>query len=70
MAELLGCKPELLVMGMEPLSISDWSMELSEPVRTAYPLFLRSRAPKSEPCSDTLTPPGPSRSDALKPAAP
>ena len=40
MAELLGSKPELLVMGMEPLSISDWSMELSEPVRTAYPLFL------------------------------
>lgn len=40
MAKLLGSKPELLVMGMEPLSISDWSMELSEPVRTAYPLFL------------------------------
>lgn len=40
MAELLGNKPELLVIGMEPLTISDWSMELSEPVRAKYPMFL------------------------------
>lgn len=40
MAELLGNKPELLVIGMEPLTISDWSMELSEPVRAKYPTFL------------------------------
>jgi hydrogenase maturation protease len=40
MAELLGNKPQLLVIGMEPLTISDWSMELSAPVREKYPKFL------------------------------
>lgn len=40
MAGLLGNTPELLLMGVEPLSISDWSMELSAPVREAYPRFL------------------------------
>ena len=40
MAELLGNKPKLDVIGMEPLTISDWSMELSTPVQKAYPLFL------------------------------
>jgi hydrogenase maturation protease len=40
MAQLLGNKPELMVIGMEPLTISDWSMVLSEPVRAGYPHFL------------------------------
>lgn len=40
MAELVGHKPSLLVLGMEPLTISDWSMELSVPVQEAYPKFL------------------------------
>lgn len=40
MAELLGNKPSLLVIGLEPLCISDWSMDLSEPVRASYPRFL------------------------------
>lgn len=40
MAELLGNKPKLLIMGMEPLTISDWSMEMSAPVQAAYPQFL------------------------------
>lgn len=40
MAELLGNKPELLVIGIEPLTISDWSMELSAPLQAAYPKFL------------------------------
>jgi hydrogenase maturation protease len=40
MAELIGNKPELLVLGIEPLSISDWSMELSEPVKANYPKYL------------------------------
>jgi hydrogenase maturation protease len=30
MAELIGNKPELLVIGIEPLTISEWSMELSD----------------------------------------
>jgi hydrogenase maturation protease len=40
MAELLGNKPEIMVIGIEPLTISEWSMELSEPVKAAYPKFL------------------------------
>lgn len=40
MAELLGNRPQVLVIGMEPLTISDWSMELSEPVKAKYPTFL------------------------------
>lgn len=40
MAELLGNKPELMVIGIEPLTISDWSMELSEPVKAKYPKYL------------------------------
>ena len=40
MAELLGNKPQILVLGIEPLTISDWSMELSEPVKANYPKFL------------------------------
>lgn len=40
MAELLGNKPSLLIIGMEPLSISDWAMELSAPVQKTYPKFL------------------------------
>ena len=40
MAELLGNKPEIMVLGIEPLTISEWSMELSEPVKAKYPKFL------------------------------
>ena len=40
MAELIGNKPELLVLGIEPLTISEWSMELSEPVKANYPKYL------------------------------
>ena len=41
MAELLGHKPQqLIVIGIEPLTISDWSMELSEPVKANYPKYL------------------------------
>jgi hydrogenase maturation protease len=40
MAELLGNKPELMVIGIEPLTISEWSMELSAPVKAKYPKFL------------------------------
>jgi hydrogenase maturation protease len=40
MAELIGNKPELMVIGIEPLTISDWSMELSEPVKAQYPKYL------------------------------
>lgn len=40
MAELLGNKPELLVIGIEPLTISEWSMELSDVVKAKYPKFL------------------------------
>jgi len=40
MAELLGNRPELLVIGIEPLTISEWSMELSDAVKAKYPAFL------------------------------
>ncbi|GAB1410443.1 HyaD/HybD family hydrogenase maturation endopeptidase [Desulfovibrionales bacterium] len=40
MAELLGNKPRLIILGIEPLTISDWSEELSPPVRAMYPRFL------------------------------
>ncbi len=40
MAELLGNKPKLIMLGMEPLTISDWAVELSPPVQAAYPRFL------------------------------
>jgi hydrogenase maturation protease len=40
MAELLGNKPDIMVIGIEPLTISEWSMEMSEPVKAKYPKFL------------------------------
>ncbi|NLW80364.1 MAG: hydrogenase maturation protease [Desulfovibrionales bacterium] len=40
MAELLGNKPDLVVVGIEPLTINQWSMELSAPLQAAYPKFL------------------------------
>lgn len=40
MAQLLGNRPELLVIGMEPVTISEWSMEMTPPVKAAYPKFL------------------------------
>ena len=40
MAELIGNKPELLVIGIEPLTITEWSMELSDVVKAKYPKFL------------------------------
>lgn len=40
MAELLGNKPSLIVIGIEPFTISDWSMELSETLKPHYPRFL------------------------------
>lgn len=40
MAELLGNKPELLVIGIEPVTISEWSMVLSDAVQAQFPKFL------------------------------
>ncbi len=40
MADLLGHRPELAVLGIEPLTISEWSMELSAPLQAVYPAFL------------------------------
>jgi hydrogenase maturation protease len=40
MAELLGNKPELHVLGIEPLNISDWSMEMTDVLQAKYPKFL------------------------------
>jgi hydrogenase maturation protease len=39
MADILGQRPRLLVIGIEPKSI-DWAMELTEPLRTVYPKYL------------------------------
>ncbi|NCD24294.1 MAG: hydrogenase maturation protease [Deltaproteobacteria bacterium] len=39
MASLLGHRPELVVIGVEPLTITEWSMELSAPLKAAYPAF-------------------------------
>lgn len=40
MAELLGNKPELSVLGIEPLNISEWSMEMTDVLQARYPKFL------------------------------
>jgi hydrogenase maturation protease len=40
MAELLGNRPQLTVLGIEPLCISEWSMELTPTLKAAYPAYL------------------------------
>lgn len=41
MAEQLhGSKPDMIIVGMEPADYTSWSMELSPPVRSAFPAFL------------------------------
>jgi hydrogenase maturation protease len=39
MADILGQRPRLLVIGIEPKTI-DWAMELTEPLKTVYPKYL------------------------------
>jgi hydrogenase maturation protease len=39
MADLLGHRPRLLVMGIEPKTI-DWAMELTEPLKSAFPRYI------------------------------
>jgi hydrogenase maturation protease len=39
MAEMLGNRPRLLVLGIEPKTI-DWAMELTEPLKEAFPKYL------------------------------
>jgi len=39
MAELLGNKPELSVVGIEPETIN-WGMELTHTLKENYPVFL------------------------------
>lgn len=40
MAELLGNKPELYVIGVEPLIMNEWSMEMTSTIQAVYPKFL------------------------------
>lgn len=40
MASLLGNRPELVIIGIEPETISQWSMELSASLKAVYPAFL------------------------------
>jgi hydrogenase maturation protease len=39
MADLLGQRPRLLVIGIEPKTI-DWAMEMTEPLKAVYPKYL------------------------------
>ncbi len=39
MAELMGHRPIMRVVGMEPLKI-DWDMELTEPIQKVFPKYL------------------------------
>ncbi|WP_027185046.1 NiFeSe hydrogenase maturation protease [Desulfovibrio inopinatus] len=39
MAELMGHKPQMRVVGMEPLKI-DWDMEMTDPIKKVFPEFL------------------------------
>ena len=39
MADLLGHRPSLLVLGIEPMKI-DWAMEMTEPLKAAFPRYL------------------------------
>ena len=40
MADMLGKRPKVLVLGMEPLTYNDWLMELTEPCQAALPRFV------------------------------
>ena len=40
LAQLRGFRPQLHVAGMEPLRWDEWSLELSSPVRAAFPAYL------------------------------
>ena len=40
LAQLRGFRPQLYVAGMEPLRWDEWSLELSAPVRAAFPAYL------------------------------
>jgi hydrogenase maturation protease len=40
MAELLGNKPELIVIGIEPLELCVWKMEMTPPLQKAFPRYM------------------------------
>ncbi|WP_462324219.1 NiFeSe hydrogenase maturation protease [Desulfoplanes sp.] len=40
MAELLGNKPELTVLGVEPLELYTWKMELTPPLQKVFPRYM------------------------------
>lgn len=40
MAEMLGKRPKMRVLGLEPLCYNEWLMEMTEPVKAAFPLFV------------------------------
>ena len=40
MADMLGKRPKMLVLGMEPLCYNDWLMEMTEPVKAAFPRYM------------------------------
>jgi hydrogenase maturation protease len=40
MAELLGNKPELTVIGIEPLELCVWKMEMTPPLQKAFPRYM------------------------------
>ncbi len=41
MCELLGSKPELFVLGMEPYDMTTWEMELTETIQDHFPTFIQ-----------------------------
>lgn len=40
MADMLGKRPRMRVLGMEPLSYTEWLMEMTEPCQAAFPAFV------------------------------
>ncbi len=40
MAEALGKRPKMRILGMQPLDISTWQMELSEPCKAVFTKFV------------------------------
>ncbi len=40
MADMLGKRPQMRVLGMEPKSYTDWAMEMTEPCKAVFPQFV------------------------------
>lgn len=56
MAELLGNRPQLTVLGIEPACITEWSMEITAALKAVYPTYLEAARQEIRAILDSSSP--------------